>query len=554
VVAISRNSGSYAMIASASLKPNADALQKLARAAGNSVKTTETNLQGQSRDLESFINRVSPEADPAAALETARGLTRSSDISTAIADALTAAKQRFAYTQSRNSTRPDTSGGSGAGSALVAMLQSSISGDDEGFNFSALIARPSSSRVKPSQVNLSAGRQDQPDPYDRGIPLTSAVGGSATLSISKTALRAETVNVLLDKDNPDLGGIAGVTYVPDGSARSDNEGFYVKSVTGSGDDTVILDTRDGTNEDSRLSSIDIDSGDGSDLIFIAGNNISKINAGGGDDLVAVEGDAIVDGGDGDDLIYARTASGDAGDDIIFSDGFASGGTGDDNITLFSLDPENDDVAKIAFGGEGDDQIVASVRANIDGGNGNDALILRDGGTAGGGDGDDTISAWAEATVEGGAGDDDIRLLFSGAVDAGEGDDIVETGNYASVTGGKGEDKITMRGGGEFTFKKGDGTDTVELGKATFSLDDTNKTRVNRVVIEGYDYTDLTVNVGATDLTIVPTGLNFDKDNLKIDREVLGKMEIVFRKNGFEQVMKVDGLTNTLGPRVPQITV
>jgi hypothetical protein len=35
----------------------------------------------------------------------------------------------------------------------------------------------------------------------------------------------------------------------------------------------------------------------------------------------------------------------------------------------------------------------------------------------------------------------------------------------------------------------------------------------------------------------------------IDREVLGKTEIVFRKNGFDQVLKVDGLTQTLGPRM-----
>ena len=32
-------------------------------------------------------------------------------------------------------------------------------------------------------------------------------------------------------------------------------------------------------------------------------------------------------------------------------------------------------------------------------------------------------------------------------------------------------------------------------------------------------------------------------------EVLGKTEIVFRKNGFDQVLKVDGLTQTLGPRM-----
>jgi hypothetical protein len=552
VVEISRNAGSYALIAAASLKPNAEALSKLAQAAGNSVSTTRTSLTTQSSDLTRFVQRISTESDPAASLEVARGLSRSSDISATVADALRSAQQRFAYTESRNSSRPSASSGYSAGAALVSLLRGSVSDDDNGFDFSALIQR-SSTRVKPSQIAVTVAKQDQPDVFERGVPLTTAVGGSATTTVTKTALRAETVQVLLDKANPSAGSIPGVVYVPDGSPRSDNEGFYVKTVTGNANDTVVLDTRDQTNEDSRLSSIDVDTGDGSDVIFIAGNNVSRVNAGAGDDFVAVEGDAIVDGGDGNDLIYARTASGDAGDDIIFSDGFASGGDGNDSITLFSLDSENDDIAKIAYGGAGDDEIVASIQASIDGGDGNDALILRDGGFAGGGNGNDTISAWSAATVEGGAGDDDVQLLFGGSVDAGEGDDKVLTGNYALVSGGKGNDTINLSGGGVYTFNKGDGNDVVELNKTRFGLDDPNKTLVNRVVLEGYDYTDLNVTFDALKLEVKPTGLNLGGDNLQVNREILGKLEVVFRKNGFEQVLKIDGLTQTLGARTPIVT-
>jgi hypothetical protein len=548
VVEISRNAGSYALIAAASLKPNAEALSKLAQAAGNSVSTTRTSLQVQSGDLTRFVQKVSTEADAAASLETARGLSRSTDVSATIADALKAMQQRFAYTESRNSSRPSSSSGNSAGAALVAMLQGSLSNDEDSFDFSALIQRPNT-RVKPSQIIVTAARQDQPDVFERGVPLRTAVGGSATTTVTKTALRAETVQVLLDKSDASAGSIPGVVYVPDGSPRSDNEGFYVKTVTGSANDTVVLDTRDQTAEDTRLSSIDVDTGDGSDVIFIAGNNVSKVNAGAGDDFVAVEGDAIVEGGDGNDLIYARTASGDAGDDIIFSDGFASGGDGNDSITLFSLDSGNDDIAKIAYGGAGNDEIIASVQASIDGGDGEDVLILRDGGFAGGGTGNDTISAWSTATVEGGAGNDDIMLLVGGSVDAGEGDDKVITGNYASVSGGKGNDTIDMSGGGVYTFNKGDGTDVVNMNKTRFGIDDANKTLVNRVVLEGYDYTDLNVTVDALKFEARPTGLNLGGDNLHVDREILGKMEVVFRKNGFEQVLKIDGLTQTLGAKV-----
>jgi Ca2+-binding RTX toxin-like protein len=549
VVEISRNAGSYAMIAAASLKPNAEALSKLAQAAGNSVSTTRTSLTTQSNDFSGFVSKVSVEADAIASLETARGLSRSSDISTSIADALQAMKQRFAYTESRNSSRSQTSSGDAAGAALVAMLRDSISNDDEGFDFSALIQR-TSSRVKPSQITVSAAKQDQPDVFERGVPLTTTVGGSATTTVTKTALRAETVAVLLDKSDPSAGSVPGLVYKPDGSPRSDNEGFYVKTVTGNANDTVVLDTRDQTNDDSRLSAIDVDTGDGSDVIFIAGNNVSKVNAGAGDDFVAVEGDAIVDGGDGNDLIYARHASGDAGDDIIFTDGFASGGTGDDSIMIFSLDSENDDIAKLAFGGAGNDQIVASVSANIDGGEGEDVLILRDGGFAGGGAGNDTISAWADATVEGGAGNDDIMMRIGGSVDAGDGDDKVDTGYYASVTGGKGNDTIVMNGGGVFTFKKGDGSDVVDMKKPLFELTNKDNLRINRVVLEGFDYTDMNVTFDALKLEVKPTGLNIAGDNLRVDREVLGKMDVVFRKNGFEQILRIDGLTQTLGARTP----
>jgi Ca2+-binding RTX toxin-like protein len=549
LVAISRNAGSYALIAAASLKPNAEALSKLAQAAGNSVSTIRTTLTTQKQDVTRFVEKVSTEADAAASLETARGLTRSADTSAAVADALKSVQQRFAYTESRNSTRPSNTNATSPGAALVAMLSESLQDDGEGFNFSMLIPRTSSKQQKPNQISISAARQDQADIFDRSVPLTTAVGGTATTSVTKTALTAQVVDVLIDKNNPSLGSLPSVSYVADGAPRSGNEGFLIRTVTGSGDDTVVLDTRDQTAEDTRLSLIDLSTGDGSDVIFIAGNNASKIDAGAGDDFVAVEGDAIVDGGDGNDLIYARTASGDAGDDIIFSDGFASGGDGNDTITLFSLDTEQDTAAKLAFGGAGDDQIVASVQANIDGGEGDDVLLLRDGGLAVGGDGNDTLSAWATATLEGGAGDDDLYLLAGGSVDAGEGDDKVESGRYASVTGGAGDDTITMNGGGVFTFRKGDGADQVDMQKTLFDLDDKDKTRVNRIILDGFDYSDITATIDALKMEFKPVAASTTGDKLTIDREVLGKTEIVFRKNGFDQVLKVDGLTQTLGPRM-----
>jgi hypothetical protein len=548
LVAITRNGGSYAMMASTSVNPASDALRKLSQSTGKEVTLTRTSLTGQSRDLERFTNNVATEVEPLAALETARGLSRSQDISVSVADALKAAQMRFGSVEARNSQRPSTAG-SGAGSAIATVIREALNQDEDSFDFSALIARPSASRVKPNQINVTAGRQNQPDVYDRGIPLTTAVGGQSTISITRGSLTAETYDLAIDKSNAGYGSIQGVSYRAAGAPGTDNDGFVVNATAGEADDTIVLDTRDPTNEDTRLSYIDLKTGGGSDVVFIAGENLSRIDAGAGDDYVAAEGEATVNGGEGDDLIFARTAIGDEGDDVIFSNGFASGGVGDDSITLFTLDPDSDETA-IAFGGAGDDQIVASVQANVDGGEGDDVVILRAGGSAAGGEGDDTLSAFDKATLEGGDGADDILLTRGGIADGGAGDDNIDARVYSQVSGGKGADTVTMTGGGVFTFKKGDGKDTVEMAAVKLSPDERNVGQVNRIVLDGFDFADMTLTVNALEFKAVPTGLNIDRDELNVSRgDVLGKMEVVFRKDGFEQVLKIDGLTQTLGARV-----
>jgi Ca2+-binding RTX toxin-like protein len=546
MVEISRNTGSYAIIASASLRPNAEALNRLSQVTGSSVTTTQTSLRGQLGDITRFVENVSVEAEAVASLETTRGLKRSSDISQTVADALNGVRQRIGYTDALNATRSTTAASYNRNTGALALL-SSIEGGPDDFNFAILFSKPPR-KVVPDKITTSSAQQPKGDPFDRGIPVTATTGGTGSISIERTALSAQGVNVLLDKSTPSLGGIRAAGYVPSGSFREDNDAFYVKSSTGDGDDTIVFDTRDPTKEDSRLVSINLDTGAGSDVIFIAGDNTSRINAGAGDDFVAAEGDAIVDGGDGNDLIYARTASGDAGDDVIFSDGFASGGDGNDSITLFSLDPAGDTAPKVAYGGAGDDQIVASVRANIDGGSGDDVLILRDGGTAGGGSGNDTISSWEKATVEGGEGDDDILLLQGGAADGGAGNDTINASTYSVVSGGTGNDTVSLDRGGVYNFAKGDGSDKLNLRQAIAGFDDVNKQPVNRIVLDNYDVSEISLNLTATSLQLSASGVGANGDNILVDREILGKIEITFRKNGAEQVLKIDGLTQTMGPK------
>ena len=551
MVEITRSAGSYALIAPASQSASAETLSKLSQATGRSVSTTETSLAVQINDLTRFVGNVGSEADPVANLETLRGLTRSSDVSASLSAALAIVRQRFASVEGRNRTRTFAGAGNTAGNALLNLL-GSANDRFSSFNFDALFRRSSTTGAT-RKIDVSASRAAGGDPFARTAPVTTAIGGAATVSLERAALRVEAFNVQIDKSRPDLGSLSLSGYVADGNASDDNDGFSIRSSTGSGDDTVIFDTRDRTNQDGRLSAITLDTGDGSDVVFIAGNNASRIDAGAGDDFVAVEGDSVVNGGAGNDLIFARNASGDEGDDVLFSNSFASGGTGNDTITIFSLGAE-DNGPKVAFGGEGEDHVVASVKADIDGGDGNDVLVLRDGGSASGGAGDDKISAFADSTLDGGAGNDDIYLLKGGSADGGEGDDVIQAQRYATVSGGTGNDTVTLIGGGAYTYRKGDGNDTLELGQVQVdpeakNPDVQNGLPVNRIVLDNFDYSDLTLSVDALSIKVQSGDADSGDDLLKVSREVLGKVNVVFRKDGYEQALQVDGLSQTLGARV-----
>ena len=191
-----------------------------------------------------------------------------------------------------------------------------------------------------------------------------------------------------------------------------------------------------------------------------------------------------------------------------------------------------------------------MKADIDGGDDDDVLILRAGGTAGGGAGNDTITGLLDASIEGGDGNDDILLYRGGSADGGDGDDKIEANYYATVSGGKGADTVTLNGGGTYKFAKGDGADKVIMERATAQLDDTNKTPVNRIIIDGYSASEMNVTLTGLTLGLKPAGVDLTGDKIDVDREAVGNMEIIFRKNGQQQVLKITGMTQTLGSVTP----
>ncbi|MCB8836897.1 hypothetical protein [Aurantimonas sp. VKM B-3413] len=229
---------------------------------------------------------------------------------------------------------------------------------------------------------------------------------------------------------------------------------------GNGDTSVSVTSEEG--------SVSVTTGEGNDDIDVRAETARKIYSGDGNDLINI----VTRGGysyDGEGRMadaVARVQAG-AGDDRVAIDShgtvdFVSGGAGNDALTIASGIEEDADsnlflgVTRVD-GDDGDDIIAISSKAGVfavSGGTGNDEIrIASQGIVAGveGGSGDDDITiAGSAAGIRGGAGNDVIRVIGSPQfVDGGAGNDhIVFQGNdrtASSVIFGQGDDLVETDG-------------------------------------------------------------------------------------------------------------
>jgi VCBS repeat-containing protein len=300
---------------------------------------------------------------------------------------------------------------------------------------------------------------------------------------------------VLDVSNGSATAAAGTTLVGVyGSLLLDADGGYSYTLA---NDAVVQALSTG---DAVTDAFTYRLGDGSASatatlsIAVLGHDNTQVGGAGNDTLVGGAGTDSIDGGGGGDLIDGGagndTLTGGAGEDSV------AGGAGDDVLTtapdgLWSEDyvgtnPDTGESAGIAGriqlldrfdGGTGVD--------TLQGGAGNDAILLDDGvsGSAAaqaaargagieafvGGAGDDLISlassrfAYGDATLDGGAGDDVLwgnrgnDLLLGGAGT----DRLAGGGGNDSLRGGAGEDYLTGGYGLDaYTFGRGDGADRI----------------------------------------------------------------------------------------------
>lgn len=265
---------------------------------------------------------------------------------------------------------------------------------------------------------------------------------------------------------------------------------------GDGDDNVTLEEGSRVYGEIRLGAGDDELQAGEvegDLNIDAGDGNDTVVSGIGDDLIrGGAGDDILDGGEGDDLLQ-----GDAGNDRLLGglgDDFLFGGEGNDTliggegndlldggagIDTVDYSDDTDGVTvdlktgkangygigidtirgvENVIGGSGNDTLIGNDEVNrLEGGAGNDRLVVGAGDTAIGGTGDDTIEATAGAggaiTVDGGEGDDLIRLMGTGTGSLAAATAverlIVEGGSW-SIAGSAVYDAITIKNGGTVT--------------------------------------------------------------------------------------------------------
>ncbi len=242
-------------------------------------------------------------------------------------------------------------------------------------------------------VVSSLGAEDQ----------VSVDGGAGNDNIVVTtpsgALSAATIMVSGGDGSDTLTGSNGAEVLQGGHGADSISG-------GAGDDTIIWNLGDGSDT--------IDGGAGSDRLVIQGgsgddtlswpvisgglvtSNVETIelDGGGGNDSIVGGDHQILNGGDGDDTIGGGsggdTISGGSGADLIIGKGLLDGGDGNDGIFAVGSDAG---IATTVLGGAGDDAILANFVSSaplpndqdhttgittnyvIDGGSGRDVVTL-----------------------------------------------------------------------------------------------------------------------------------------------------------------------------------
>ena len=563
---ISKLGTSYAVIAPTSYNSSQKALNDVAAAAGNDPPPTQISLSTQAQELSSFSQKLVGLTTANSNFETSRGLDLSSDAQTSLKTAYTTAAQRLTITGIRangaqnagqassilgakissvadfltqaNSDAASYDGSNNSG--FFDFTGSSNSGSDSSDIFATLAKQYKAKNAAFAQaLKLQNGQTpaNASDPYARKLATKYSTAGNATLDVSESALKGSSVAVAIQKGLVPGDSVNLVTTVANGHTKSGPQGVAVNVKTGNQNAVVAIDTRDPLESDTRTSAVNVTTGNGSNVVYLAGTNDSVIHTGTGDNIVVAEGNATIFGNTGSDFLVGNNVSGGGGNDTIFASHFAYAGDGNNTVTLFSVASTAPDDANLptAIAGDGKNTILADVKGNVVAGNGANTIILRQGGSVATGDGANKITTEASADITVGNGKNDIFLAAGGSATAGNGDNSISASSFADVTIGSGSNQVQLQAGGNLTYSAGGGSNQVLFGQLSQSDHDLAH-QVNTITLNNLLYSDVTVTPVAQAAIIAEnsgTGaINITSVNGAQD------VRLVFNKNGQQQIVTI----------------
>lgn len=562
---ISRLSTGYAVVAPTSYNANQKALNDLAAAAGNDAPPTQISLTTQAQELSSFSQKLVGLTSANSNFETSRGLALTADQTKALTTAYTTAAQRLTLTGIQANGKQNAAQGStllgGTISSVADFLTqansdlasygsnstgffdftgSSNSGSDSSDIFATLAKQYKAKNAAFARaLSLKNGQTSKTgaDPYDRKLATKYSTNGNSQLDVSESALKGSSIAVPIEKGLVPGDSVNLVTTVANGHATPTNQGVSVNVKTGDQNSTVALDTRDPLQNDTRTSAINITTGNGSNVVYVAGTNDSVIHTGTGDNIVVAEGNATIFGGTGSDFLVGNNVSGGGGNDTIFASHFAYAGDGNNTVTLFSVSstPPDDSNLPIAIVGNGNNTVLADVKGNVVAGNGANVIIARQGGSIAAGDGANKVTTEASADVTLGNGKNDVFLAAGGTATVGKGDNTIAASAFASVTIGAGNNQVQLQAGGNLTYTAGGGNNQVLIGPVASSDKDASH-QINTITLNNLLYSDVTLTPVSQAAIIAENG---GTGSINIT-SVGGAQDVklVFNKNGQQQIVTI----------------
>jgi hypothetical protein len=558
MVTISNLGQSYGVIAPETISGYQLTLNKLAAYAGTTPPPTQISLSNQAAQLAGFGRTLDSLATSNSSFEDTRGLATISKLQADFAIAYKTASSRLTVAGLNANTQQNagrTTAGLIGGASNISDVVSSylktpnnkkeydVFGNEVGGNsiFNAIgnALKRQNTRTNAALHLLGVYNQNKAaDPYARKEPTKYSANGSTKIDVKVSNLTSQIVDIPLAKGLLPGNKYQIVTTAADNTGGSSSQGISSTITTSNQNTTVAVDTNDPVGEDTRTTNLNLNLGNGSNVAFVSGSNDSTIRVGNGSNFVVAEGNSTIYGGDGDSILVGKNVISGKGNDTIFSSGFAYGGEGDDYIVLFNPSKLTDPKAPLplAIGGSGNNTILANIKANVIGGQDNNNIILREGGSASSGDGKNVISAEGVAEVTVGNGNNDVHLVKGGSIVVGNGNNILVSRTSATITLGSGSNDIELRQGGTVNYAVGGKVNALAIGLSDPTI---VPPPINKINLTGLLYSDTTTSATLFSASIKQNSGSLGGFNVNIADAAIN-YTLHFSKNGQAQDVTISG--------------